>query len=304
MADHDQGAVVAPRACSSSSMASRSRWLVGSSSSRRLVPRATSTARPARERSPGDSAASGLRRCSAPRSNLASRDRACSTDSSVRCPHRVQQGARARGAVLAEVADDHPRPEPDGALLRAQLAGQQPEQGRLAGAVRPGQGQAVAPAQLQVDRAEPEAAPPHGRPGQASNDLAAAPAGLERQAQVPALPGLLGVAEALQAPLDRLGPGGAGGGPLLAPAGQGLVVVGAPLAPAAGRPLALLAGRLLQPRPLGPGLVVVGVGLLAPAAALLDDRRRSRRRTRPGGGCAGRARRCGWWWRTGRPGRG
>ena len=104
-------------------MASRSRWLVGSSSRRRLVPRATSTARPARERSPGDSAASGLRRCSAPRSNLASRDRACSTDSSVRSVPRP--AGCPPGALPGRGGRRPPRPEPDGALRR-QLAGQRP----------------------------------------------------------------------------------------------------------------------------------------------------------------------------------
>src|SRR4030095_2794457 len=93
---------------------------------------------------------------------------------------------------------------------------------------------------------DPARVPP--RPGQAGHDLAAAPAGLERQAQVPALPGLLGVAEAPQAALDSLGLGRPGGGPLLTPAGQGLVVVGAPLAAAAGRPLALLAAAPPPPR--------------------------------------------------------
>src|SRR3712207_7471119 len=42
--------------------------------------------------------------------------------------------------------------------------------------------------QLQLDRAQPEPAPRRHRPGQAGHDLAAAPARLERQAQVPALP--------------------------------------------------------------------------------------------------------------------
>src|SRR6266545_4907541 len=196
-------------------MASRSRWLVGSSSSRRLVPRATSTARPARERSPGDRSASARPACSAPRSNLASKERACSTLRSVR-------SRTASSTVPDPASRSWPRwPTTTPAPSRAQPAGQQPEQGRLAGAVGAGEGEPVAPAQLQVDRAEPEAAALRDRPDEAGRHRPAAVAGAQRQAQVPALPGLLRVAEAFDAALDRLGLGGAGGGALLAPAGEG-----------------------------------------------------------------------------------
>ena len=56
-------------------MASRSRWLVGSSSTRTFTPRAWSRARDARVRSPGESSSTGRFTWSALRPNLASRVR-------------------------------------------------------------------------------------------------------------------------------------------------------------------------------------------------------------------------------------
>src|SRR3954469_25944570 len=51
-------------ACSSCSIAGRSRWLAGSSRTRTLTPRAWSRASSARVRSPGDSVAAARRACS------------------------------------------------------------------------------------------------------------------------------------------------------------------------------------------------------------------------------------------------
>ena len=66
-------------ACSSASIAARSRWFVGSSSTSRLAPRAISSARSARVRSPGDRDDTGRSTSSAPRPNFASRVRVSAT---------------------------------------------------------------------------------------------------------------------------------------------------------------------------------------------------------------------------------
>ncbi len=65
----------AARACSSCSMASMSRWLVGSSSTRQLTPSAMSVASSARLRSPGERSRPGRSTWSAPSPNLASSER-------------------------------------------------------------------------------------------------------------------------------------------------------------------------------------------------------------------------------------
>ena len=60
-------------------MAGRSRWLVGSSSTRQFVPVAISSASAARVRSPGDSSPAARATWPAPSPNLASSDRASDT---------------------------------------------------------------------------------------------------------------------------------------------------------------------------------------------------------------------------------
>jgi hypothetical protein len=81
-----------PSADSSCSMAGRSRWLVGSSSTRKLTPVPWNTASSARVRSPGESEAGGRVTCSAPSPNLASRDLAsacCRPQRSITVTHEV-----------------------------------------------------------------------------------------------------------------------------------------------------------------------------------------------------------------------
>src|SRR5690606_13663574 len=96
----------ASTACSSCSMAGRSRWLVGSSSTRQLVPRACRRARVARVRSPGDSDAAGRATWSAPRPNLASRVRA-----SVAPPRtRSQPAATTKASSSGRSVSSTPRP--------------------------------------------------------------------------------------------------------------------------------------------------------------------------------------------------
>ena len=63
----------ASTACSSCSIAGRSRWLVGSSRTSRFTPRCWSNASAARVRSPGESVAQARATCSPPSPNLASR---------------------------------------------------------------------------------------------------------------------------------------------------------------------------------------------------------------------------------------
>jgi hypothetical protein len=71
-------------ASSSDSIAARSRWFVGSSSTMTFAPRAISRARSARVRSPGDSEPTGRSTSSAPSPNFASRVRVSATSPRVR----------------------------------------------------------------------------------------------------------------------------------------------------------------------------------------------------------------------------
>src|SRR6266545_2494703 len=241
------------------------------------------TARLARERSPGDSSASARSAWSAPRSNLASSDRAScgvrpawTRTRSSRLTPPGPPGGRRDGvggegvAGLAEVAHDHAGAEAGVAGVGGQLAGEQAQQGGLAGAVRAGDGEAVLPGDLEVHGPEPETAEPDPRTGEGRDDVAAAARGPERHPQLLALPGLLGSAEPLDPALQRLGGGGGRGGPVPAPGRQGLVVVGGPIAAAADAPFLAAADGRLQPRTLLLGLLESGVDLLPTAATLLD----------------------------------
>src|SRR6266508_3128383 len=219
------------------------------------------TARLARERSPGDSSASARSAWSAPRSNLASSDRAsCGvrpawtrTRSSRLTPPGPPGGWRPPRAAEPAPA------EPGVPGVGGQLAGEQAQQGGLAGAVRAGDGEAVLPGDLEVHGPEPETAEPDPRTGEGRDDVAAAARGPERHPQLPALPGLLGSAEPLDPALQRLGGGGGRGGPVPAPGRQGLVVVGDPIAAAADAPFLAAADGRLQPRTLLLGLLESGV---------------------------------------------
>ena len=114
----------ASSAASSCSMAGRSRWLVGSSSTSTLTPSAISSASDARVRSPGDSVPPGAATWSATRPNLASSVRASAASSPVaswnarssdaarradRGPARPRRRRRsARGATVPAVGSTVP----------------------------------------------------------------------------------------------------------------------------------------------------------------------------------------------------
>ena len=98
----------ASRACSSCSMASMSRWLVGSSSTRQFTPWAMRVANRARLRSPGDSSAPGRATWSAPSPNLASSERDSLTTMPV-----VAWNVSTTGAGRRRAAAPGPSPPPD-----------------------------------------------------------------------------------------------------------------------------------------------------------------------------------------------
>ena len=157
----------APSAFSSCSMAGRSRWLVGSSSTRQFAPAAISCARLARVRSPGESvSAAGAR----PRRSRARTWPAASgppaAGSPLRATNASSSEARAveAGARLVELPTAHARAEPARARRERQPAEQRLDERGLAAAVGPDDRDALAPRELEVDRPERERAAPHHAP--------------------------------------------------------------------------------------------------------------------------------------------
>ena len=98
---------------------------------------------------------------------------------------------RQRGAILLELAEDDARAEPARAGGERQPAEQRVEQRRLAAAVRPGDREPVAPADGEVERAEPEGAALDDRVLEPDDDLAAARRRRERELELPRLVRLL-----------------------------------------------------------------------------------------------------------------
>ena len=172
MAHHQQGAVEVVEGPLQGFDRLEVEVVVGSSRTRKLVPRAMSTASAARDRSPGDRAASARAAGSAPRSNLASSERASWV-------FRLWRPSPCRGERRRESHGRLPMPgpgrrtpttdagtQPGDPATGRQAAGEELDQRRLPGAVGAGEGDPVLPANLQVDRAEPEGAPLHECPAE------------------------------------------------------------------------------------------------------------------------------------------
>ena len=111
-------------ACSSCSTASRSRWFVGSSSTRKLTPAAWSSARWARVRSPGERVSHERPTWSAPRPNLASSVRASTGRRPLRSTKRPSSVSpdRVGEALLPDDARDHASAEPTRARGEIELS--------------------------------------------------------------------------------------------------------------------------------------------------------------------------------------
>ena len=124
----------------------------------------------------------------------------------------VEHGARAReqAAALVHLADDDARPDVTTPLGQREATQQGLEQRGLAAAVGPEHGDAFLPADLEVDRPQPEAgvlraplAPLDHRAFQAGDDIAAARLWRQRHVQLPTLPRLLDRLELRQLLLGR-----------------------------------------------------------------------------------------------------
>ena len=109
-------------------------------------------------RSPGESEGAGRLTSSAPSANFASSVRAVDRREPGQLDEVVERGRRRRGRAPGQLAEDDRRPDPARAARERQLAGQRANQRRLAGAVRPDDGEALAEVELEVERAEPERA--------------------------------------------------------------------------------------------------------------------------------------------------
>ena len=191
-------------------MAGRSRWLVGSSRTSTLTPRACSSASAARVRSPGERVAAGRSTWSAVRPNFASRVRTSAVgQSGTSRGEGVEQllGAEEPAARLVDLADLHRRAQGRRPLVQRHPAEQRRQQRRLAGPVRAGDGEPVAPVDLQVDRTEREVAPAHDRAAQGGHDRAGARRRGDLQPQLPLLARLLDDLQALDPPVGLLGLG-------------------------------------------------------------------------------------------------
>ena len=140
----------------------------------------------------------------------------------------VEQGGLADElpARLVELADDHRRAELAGAGHERQPAQQRPQEGRLAGAVGPLDGDPLAPRDLLVERPEPERAALDHRAREACHDVAGALGRGERELQLPALPRLLHLLEPLDGAVGRPHLRGLLLGALGTAVGDELVVVG------------------------------------------------------------------------------
>ena len=193
MRHHDECAVVASERGSSCSTASRSRWFVGSSRSRRLTLRACSSARCARVRSPGDRVDQGRPTWSAPRPNFARSVRASTGASAVTSTNASR---RVRLAVLDPLLPDRPddRCAPDLPRSRGERerAANRVQERRLAAAVAAGQRQTLAGDEVEVDRPEREGAARDDRPGQAGDDGSGACSRTQPEVELPGLERLLG----------------------------------------------------------------------------------------------------------------
>ena len=169
------------------SIAARSRWLVGSSSTITFARGPSAGRGPARVRSPGDSEPTGRSTSSAPRPNFASRVRVSATSAGAppgtrraASPPGRTSGAPGRSRRRPTLGRVHCRPE-----RQRQPAEQRREQGRLARAVRPGDRDPVARATCRSTG--PSVKPPpldHGR-GQPGDVVRPAARGTRAAAAAP-----------------------------------------------------------------------------------------------------------------------
>ena len=141
-------------ASSSASRLSMSRWLVGSSSTRKFAPDTTTRASASRRRSPPESTSTGFSTCSPENRKRPSRSRACGPVSGGALHHRVDQpevlGQLDR--VLRVVGDGHVVPDLHPPGLGRRVAQDRLDQRGLAGAVAPDQRDALARARWRSRR--------------------------------------------------------------------------------------------------------------------------------------------------------
>ncbi len=196
---------------SSCSIAGRSRWLVGSSSTSRLTPARLQQ----RQRGPGPLARRQRGRRAAhvrgpqpelrqQRAHVGVRHRGTAA------PNASSSGSSAeeQPARLVDLADDDAGPERGRAGVKRNPPEQRAEQRRLAGAVRAGDRDPVGPVDLQVDRAERERAAADHRAAQRRHDRAGPRRGRDLHPQLPLLARLLDDLQPLDQPVGLPGLGG------------------------------------------------------------------------------------------------
>ena len=200
-------------ACSSCSIAGRSRWLVGSSSTSRLTPRACSSASAARVRSPGDSVAAGRSTWSAPQPELR-QQRAHVGRRAVRHRRRRTRrssGSSPRNSPRAWSTSPTTTPGPSAAVPASERRAGRAARASSVDLPEPfgaGDRDPVGPVDLQVDRAERERAAAHHRAAQRRDDGAGARCRGDLHPQLPLLARLLDDLEPLDQPLGLPGLGG------------------------------------------------------------------------------------------------
>ena len=181
-------------ACSSCSIAGRSRWFVGSSSTRQLTPRAESSASDARVRSPGESESAGRVTWSAPRPNLASSERTSFVhEPARRLEAREQRLGSRRTRRAPGRARRRRRPGRDERRRRRAAAARARRRAASSCRCRCCRGSRPARRSGSRDRSGPSVnvAAVHDRAGEARDHRAAARRGRDLHAEVPALPRLV-----------------------------------------------------------------------------------------------------------------
>src|SRR5207253_1535747 len=108
---------------------------------------------------------------------------------------------REAGSRLLELAEDDAFACGSRAGRERQLARERPEQRRLAASVRPGDREALAAAEVGVDRTEAEAPALDDRMLEPDDEIAAAARRIELELELPRLERLLDVVDALEHPL-------------------------------------------------------------------------------------------------------
>ena len=159
----------------------------------RLTPRACSSARWTRVRSPGERSEQARDTCSAPRPNFASRRARFDTREARSRDELVDECGVAgeRRTVLPDRADHRAKGDAPLPGDQRHLAEQHAEECRLPGSVGADDRQPLAGNQIEIDRAELEVPAPTDCPIQAQDVLRKTRAGAEREPQLPRLERLL-----------------------------------------------------------------------------------------------------------------